>query len=65
MADARSLTWLGVPTDDTGAALRFFTEQLGLEPEVHEGDFAGDAGRRWSHFRGPDGYLFELTQLPC
>ena len=120
MSDARSLTWLGVPSDDTGAALRFFTEHLGLQPEIHEDDFAvlrlpsgqtvelfgpsqrtqpqfaagpvagfevadvaakraemeaagvefigpvhdGDPGRRWSHFRGPDGFVYELTQLP-
>ena len=24
----------------------------------------GDPGRRWSHFRGPDGHIYELTQLP-
>ena len=120
MSDARSLTWLGLPTDEIDAALRFFAEHLGLEPELHEGDFAvlrlpsgqtvelfgpslrtqpqfaagpvagfevadvaarreametagvefigpihdGDPGRRWSHFRGPDGYVYELTQLP-
>ena len=89
MPDARSLTWLGVPSDDVAAGVRFFTEHLGLEPEVHEGDFAvlrlpsgqtaemeaagvgfigpvhdGDPGRRWSHFRGADGYVYELTQLP-
>ena len=25
---------------------------------------AGDAGAAWSHFRGPDGKVYEITQVP-
>jgi predicted enzyme related to lactoylglutathione lyase len=116
---ARSLAWLGVPTDDVDAAAAFFARQLGVGLEHRDGDFAilrlssgqaielfgpslrgqpqfqmgpvvgfevddvvavraemeaagvhfigpvhrGDAGAAWSHFTGPDGQVYELTQL--
>jgi predicted enzyme related to lactoylglutathione lyase len=116
---ARSLAWLGVPTDDVDAAVAFFARQLGVGLEHRDGDFAilrlasgqaielfgpslrgqpqfqtgrvvgfevddvvgaraqmgaagvrfigpvhrGDAGATWSHFTGPDGQVYELTQL--
>jgi hypothetical protein len=44
------------------AAKRAEMEAAGVEfiGPVHD----GDPGRRWSHFRGPDGFVYELTQLP-
>jgi predicted enzyme related to lactoylglutathione lyase len=118
-ARARSLAWLGVPTDDVDAAVTFFTRRLAVALEHRDGDFAilrlpsgqaielfgpsvrgqaqfrtgplvgfevddvlaaraemeaagvdfigpvrhGDAGAAWSHFTGPDGHVYELTQL--
>ena len=47
---------------DDGSAAREEMEARGVEfiGPVH----AGDAGRAWSHFRGPDGKVYEITQVP-
>jgi len=116
---ARTLAWLGIPTDDPDATIAFFTDLLGVRLEHRDGDFAvlrlpagpaievfgpslrgqpqfatgpivgfevddvaaarreleaagvtfigpvheGDDGAAWSHFHGPDGHVYELTQL--
>ena len=37
---AKGLSWLGIPVDDVDAAIAFFAGQLGIEVELHDGDFA-------------------------
>lgn len=53
---------VGFLVDDVVAA-RGFLEARGIEfiGSVHQSELAGEA---WSHFRAPDGNVYEITQRP-
>lgn len=52
---------VGFLVDDVaGAREEMEARGVGLVGPVHH----GDAGAVWSHFRGPDGKVYEITRVP-
>lgn len=52
---------VGFLVDDVAVAREEMEARgVGFVGPVH----AGDAGAAWSHFRGPDGKVYEITQVP-
>lgn len=52
---------VGFEVEDVAAAARAELERAGIDfiGEIH----AASDGGRWSHFRAPDGNIYEITQL--